>query len=371
MQFFLKGKMVDDMLSEFFVAPDLDIDTIINTEDNFIVFGAGNAGRCAIRHLRGKGKRILFICDNDRDKQGTQVDGINIVSPEILVKSQEQLILIASDFANEIAWQVKNFGCNRFYYFGYCFDYERWHNHFDAQFIKSSSCRIKEAYSLFEDEHSREIFRGLIQLRTTFSPIGVKTSSFSEYFHPKVLPQIGDTIIDGGAWNGDTVEAFIKALAGQCRIFAFEPDSGNYKALCERIAKNHFDQFVVPVARGLWSESGNLKFKTSSDNSMQFQVAVDGDSQIQVVGIDEYFSNKSEKVQLIKMDIEGAEMEALKGGRQKIIDECPSLQICLYHNKEDLWEIPLLVKSLVSNYSLYLGHHTQNIFETILYAKCK
>ena len=102
---------------------------------------------------------------------------------------------------------------------------------------------------------------------------------------------------------------------------------------------------------------------------MQHQVSETGDIQIQVTSIDEFSSEKNIKIDLIKMDIEGSEIEALLGARQTIRKFKPRLQICSYHKFDDLWEIPILIKKLSPDYLLYLGHHTQNIFETIVYAK--
>lgn len=75
-----------------------------------------------------------------------------------------------------------------------------------------------------------------------------------------------------------------------------------------------------------------------------------------------------EKVTFIKMDIEGAEMDALKGAEQTIRKYKPKLAISIYHEENDFWEIPLLIKSFVPEYQFYVRHHSDNCSETILYA---
>jgi len=77
---------------------------------------------------------------------------------------------------------------------------------------------------------------------------------------------------------------------------------------------------------------------------------------------------ESVKVNTIKMDIEGSEIEAIKGAKETILRYCPKLQICVYHKMDDLWNIPLLIRSINPKYKFYLGHHSQNIFDTLLYA---
>lgn len=71
----------------------------------------------------------------------------------------------------------------------------------------------------------------------------------------------------------------------------------------------------------------------------------------------------------IKMDIEGAELEALKGSKRIISEYTPYLAICIYHNVTHFWEIPLLIKEYSANYDFYVGHHSDfDVNETVLYA---
>ena len=78
--------------------------------------------------------------------------------------------------------------------------------------------------------------------------------------------------------------------------------------------------------------------------------------------------NPEEKVTLIKMDIEGAELQSLKGAKRIIQHDKPKLAICIYHKPEDMVEIPLYIKELVPEYKLYIRHHSSNVSDTVLYA---
>ena len=68
------------------------------------------------------------------------------------------------------------------------------------------------------------------------------------------------------------------------------------------------------------------------------------------------------------MDIEGSELKALLGAKELLEKQKPKLAICIYHLYNDLWEIPLLIKNINPSYKLYMGHHSQNLFETVIYA---
>lgn len=75
-----------------------------------------------------------------------------------------------------------------------------------------------------------------------------------------------------------------------------------------------------------------------------------------------------DKVTFIKMDIEGSELEALRGAVNVIKRDKPRLAICIYHKPEDMYEIPFWIKETVPEYKLYIRHHTDGILETVLYA---
>lgn len=65
----------------------------------------------------------------------------------------------------------------------------------------------------------------------------------------------------------------------------------------------------------------------------------------------------NEPVTLIKMDIEGAELKALEGARNTIQQHKPKLYVCAYHRNEDMFTLPLMIKSLDENYRIYFRHH--------------
>jgi len=89
---------------------------------------------------------------------------------------------------------------------------------------------------------------------------------------------------------------------------------------------------------------------------------------IKVTSIDNYSKQKNITPSFIKLDVEGAEYQALKGSVNTIKTFKPRLAISLYHKYNDLWELPLFIKSIEPSYQFYLGHHRDNWYETILYA---
>lgn len=71
------------------------------------------------------------------------------------------------------------------------------------------------------------------------------------------------------------------------------------------------------------------------------------------------------------MDIEGAELEALKGA-EKVLRKCkPKLAISLYHKNEDLYQIPIWLSKVVPEYKFYLRHYSNKRWDLVLYCEAK
>lgn len=89
---------------------------------------------------------------------------------------------------------------------------------------------------------------------------------------------------------------------------------------------------------------------------------------MEAVTLDSYVEAEGiARVDLIKLDIEGAELAALTGAAGVIRRDNPCLQICLYHKDPDLWEIPQYIKGLVPEYRMFVGHHSCCLLDTVLY----
>src|SRR5262249_42950605 len=144
------------------------------------------------------------------------------------------------------------------------------------------------------------------------------------------------------------------------KVFAFEPDKETFKVLSARFGGN---PRVELFNAGLYSRSGGLGF--TADSSRAAKINPDSAFQIDVVSLDEVIH---EKVTFIKMNIEGAEIEALKGGRDLIEKYTPKLAISGYHRPTDLWQLPRLILELNGAYKLYLRQQDGGIIESVIYA---
>lgn len=130
----------------------------------------------------------------------------------------------------------------------------------------------------------------------------------------------------------------------------------------EKIEKNMITKIKV-YNNALWNKRENLYFLEGGSGSC---VVKNGKSIVKGISLDEVVKDK--KVTFIKMDIEGSELNALKGAESIIKKNKPRLAICIYHKPEDILELPLYILELIPEYRFYIRHYSSHIWETVLYA---
>lgn len=180
-----------------------------------------------------------------------------------------------------------------------------------------------------------------------------------------------EVFIDAGCFDLSSSIELRKHCKRVKKVYAFEPDPENYKKCLARKKKEKFSEAEI-FPYGTWSEQKICYFDARSDHSAR--VSETGGYKITMMPIDEVLAQEGhgrfnfEKVTLIKMDIEGSELESLIGAKQVIQRDKPKLAICIYHKPEDMIMIPLYIKELVPEYKLYIRHHSTTQYETVLYA---
>ena len=183
------------------------------------------------------------------------------------------------------------------------------------------------------------------------------------YFDLPELPHLQHEIfIDGGGYDGMSTVNFCKWAAGSWEVKIFEPE----KKLQEKCQSNVVNiDHVEIIPNGLWNKKEILPFVYEGSASRIVDNA-NGSGKISVISLDEYLQNKP--VTFIKMDIEGSELNAIKGAEKTICKYKPKLAISIYHKPEDLIELPKLLLSFNNNYKFWLRHYSLSWFDTVLYA---
>lgn len=172
-----------------------------------------------------------------------------------------------------------------------------------------------------------------------------------------------EIFVDGGCYDGENSRMFAE-WAGNAKktIYAFEPDETNFKN-CQKVLKGIDGVSCELIPKGLWSSEGVLDFRASANEGSKFSKG--GETHIPVTSLDMAIGGEAT---FIKMDIEGAEYEALKGAENLIRRYKPKLAVSAYHKAEDVWELPRLILSFNTEYVFYLRHYSLSSEETVLYA---
>ena len=186
-------------------------------------------------------------------------------------------------------------------------------------------------------------------------------SPYEQYFEAGIMQNNDkECIVDAGAFVGDTVLAFKRNFGGWNKIYCFEPDKDNFSRL-----KNNTRDFknCTCICAGVGQKSCEVNFCSLGGDSSRVDAC--GEDQIEIKAIDDL---ADETISFIKMDIEGYEIDALKGAEMTIRKNTPKLAISIYHNPNDLWMIPLLINQWNPTYDFYVRHYSVMASETILYA---
>jgi len=224
---------------------------------------------------------------------------------------------------------------------------------------------ILRGLELWEDDRSREIYVELVELRLTSNLQLLRSPDREHQYFPDDLPPLREPVrlIDAGAFSGDTLSA-MRAFEFAA-VAAFEPDPRNFRDLRRWLdggGSGLNDVVLFPC--GVDSETAVRSFQRGQGAASA--IASGGGDVIQVVAIDDVLPRF--RPTFIKLDIEGAEIDALNGAAGLIRAHRPRIAACAYHLPSHLWEVPLLLKKLAPSHKLHLRYHGFNGFDVVAYA---
>lgn len=222
--------------------------------------------------------------------------------------------------------------------------------------------KYNQTYHLLEDEVSKNQFEKIINFRKNYDikeMASFECNEAGQYFEDFLrLKSNGEIFVDAGAFDGFTTSQFIKYCPNFESVYIFEPDSKNLSKT--KLNLENFNR-VNYFPYGLFSRDDTFKFSTGGAAS---RISSEGEISIQVRALDGVINGP---VTFIKMDIEGAELDAIDGARAMIEKYKPRLAISAYHKPDDLWKIPVLIKSIRPDYKVYLRHYMEGVTETVLF----
>jgi len=181
---------------------------------------------------------------------------------------------------------------------------------------------------------------------------------FLDHTRPYLYNHIstGDTIIDVGANMGETSFSFAKKVGDSGQVVGFEPDQDNYRRLTLNYNLNDFKNLTI-LNKGLGNKPGTFVIKeneTEPGNAGSkriigsFEASSPTEWKVEIVKLDDILEELTlENIHLIKMDIEGYELNALRGAEKTIQKYAPKLFLELHdiklveqgHSGKDLMEL--------------------------------
>ena len=339
--------------------------SISKLSSKIVLFGAGAAGGYALKHLRERGIEPVAVVDNRPEKWGATIQGdtcregisgIRIMDPEMAHERFPDAECVASAIsrpaATEIRDQLRRMGVKTkplWECLPVC------HGLPPRKVQSTIAGTIEDEESLLEwcDQYE---FREKPDYDLQRPPSDIKDI----YFPGFIKRRDDEHYADCGAADGDTIKEFLKRWPQWGSITAFEPDRKNWEKLYAA-----FDNTPSIYGRlaAVTDVPGLRSFVESGDYSSHL-----GEGQWKTACVrldDEGWHNPPT---YIKMDIEGAELEALWGARRILKEHSPVLAICAYHTSDHLWQIPLLIHAIQPDYQLFFRRYAEGAFELVWYA---
>lgn len=395
------------------------LEELKNLKQHFVIFGAGKQGKKLYRFLTENGVGgVIGFCDNDEEKKGKDYKGIPIETPENyrnlndavfliptggwsrgmkhqLLKlgiSQERIQMVSLSYISAMP-DAYNINLNELF-----FDKESMFfvygdeppEQIICKLINDSGIKCTHIHNFDElkiiipgiEEQDTYIIcmnaeteSNLLSLRFPQKGIVrlIETMDEYQYFDDTILKSHSkgdpEVFIDGGSCDLNTSLSFLDWVDNDVeRIIAFECDRNGITECKHKMSTDvRLVSCVTLIEKGLWSEDTKQFFYEDECTSSSRIIEEGTDkTSIETTSIDNVL--QGDKVTFIKMDIEGAELEALKGAKESIKKWHPILAISVYHKLEDIVTIPEYIKEIAPDYRLYLRNYHEDGTETVLYA---
>jgi FkbM family methyltransferase len=346
-----------------------------------VLFGAGGLGRRCLAGLRRSGVEPVAFADNNSRLWGTAIDGVPVLSPADAAKRYGGTAVFVitiwgargPDRMKDRITALRAQGCDTVISFGQL----AWRHpdgvlpHYTVDLphkVIEQSPAVLQGFDLWADEASRREYVAQLRWRLFFDFEDLGTPDVETIYFPPDLIRVrsDERLVDCGAFDGDTLRQFLTVSNGAFEHYlAFEPDPVNFARLSETIASQPeaVRRRIETRRAGVSNEDGTVRFSSGAGPSSHVG---EGDLDIEVVALDRYLG--ATRATFIKMDIEGAEPDALAGAARHIRDDGPILAISGYHRQDHLWSIPLQIQAINRHYAFYLRPHDLEGWDLVCYA---
>lgn len=334
-----------------------------------VLYGAGRFADAVIDAWQMKGIRPRYCVDSDPSKWGHLVSAVPTLAPAVLFEDgNKPLVVIAAMITHGIEKTLDEHGIPYLYA-----ERDGSVGFLPGHWLLNHRIEFERVYSALADDFSRKVLLAVSKARLfqrfhfpmKGNYFSVNVSSFPQYFPENVLPfSENELFIDCGAFDGDSLVEFATQMwrsnIRNWNAIAFEADQHNVRRIEATLdAYGLSGVEVINAAVGKEDRLGNAAAFHNCRSE-------DASGEIQVMALDTTLQKASPT--MIKMDIEGDELDALAGARMTIARCKPKLAICTYHLTSHLIDIPLHLLDNHPDYKLFMRHHSPgSLWETVCY----
>ena len=354
------------------IAKNFNVDIIQSGLPVFIFGTKSMAGDVFDCFVKSKINIAGFI-DNNRTSTNT-LFGKKIFSLKEIEPQKDRCVIIIATvtYVYEIKKQLENCGFKNIipaYVLEFCRGLSEFKQNPSIENLVKDYCNNTAEYektaTLLCDDLSKQTFDTIVEFRTGFDIEvyqKIKQPLNKQYFEDFIPDafKFDCPFADCGGYTGDTALGFAKFTQNRYKkIYFIEADPKTFETgKKETINLDNIYYYNTAVTDFKKQVHFSADFNTGSKVTDEGLIVVDGTDIDSLVKEDRAF---------IKMDIEGAEKEALLGAK-RLIQNGSALAVSIYHRAQDLRELPQIIKNINPNYDFYLRHYTDTIFESVLYA---
>ena len=295
---------------------------------------------------------------------------------ELKSKSENELFLnMRNCFLTKVPIPIQDVLSDYWSKYPYWGSYSFKENNFDifhqkAKVFKEYVDDIVLLYNRLEDYRSKFVLYAVLSNFYYFDFECLKKAKeqlYSQYFDLDILYNVSDEIfVDVGTYYGETILDFIKCFGEDSykKIYAYE-----ITPVVVEKAKKSLSNFhnIEIFNKAVGETSGKVFLKENSVSNSANQVEYDVKIEIDKISLDEDIKSN---ISMIKMDIEGGEIDAIKGCEKHIRNDCPKLMISAYHSNSDFVVIPKIIESIRNDYKFYFRYYGGNLYATELVLYC-
>lgn len=324
------------------------------------LFGCGEIGQKLLGKFFRAGRRVAGFIDNNPAKQGGTVEGVPVRSPEQLAADDPKaVVVLASLQADGMAAQCRDLGLENVRTSGEAVSH---YGLIEDMEMIGNSPEAAAVMDLWADAASRNLYRDLVRYRSFLELDKGPDAVPGQYFTAAVIRREDlRAFVDCGPFDGQVYRDLRQASDDTFEAYyAFEPDPSAFTALKEQVGA---DRRAHLFNSAVGARPGRARFDARGDWGSR--ISKIGGVEVAVDSLDHALAGAP--VSMIKMDVEGAELEALAGAETIITRQRPLLAICCYHQDDHMWRIPLWIARRGLGYRLRLLHHGISMFETVCY----